>query len=298
MLDCLFIGSATKDILMMVDAPPASDQRIAARAVAHACGGIASVAASAFQKLGGRAGLITAVGGSSEVTDFIRADIAGRQLPFVQLVEMDGMDSPFSVIQVERSGKRCITYFGGCIRALTLDMLDKEALKSARMIHLGGLDEGLLVEAAAYAKGHTDALVSVDGGNLSAPCIEAVLPYTDVFIPDDKTVAKTLGLPPEEACRYYAGKGADMVCITLGERGSIALENGVICQAPPIAVQAVDTTGAGDNFHGAFLYALMNKWPLERILRFCNTFSGLTCRGLGGRAAEPTLEETLREMGE
>ena len=275
MLDCLFIGSATKDILMMVDAPPASDQRIAARAVTHACGGIASVAASAFQKLGGRAGLITAVGGSSEVTDFIRADIAGRQLPFVQLVEMDGMDSPFSVIQVERSGKRCITYFGGCIRALTLDMLDKEALKSARMIHLGGLDEGLLVEAAAYAKGHTDALVS-----------------------DDKTVAKTLGLPPEEACRYYAGKGADMVCITLGERGSIALENGVICQAPPIAVQAVDTTGAGDNFHGAFLYALMNKWPLERILRFCNTFSGLTCRGLGGRAAEPTLEETLREMGE
>ena len=165
MLDCLFIGSATKDILMMVDAPPASDQRIAARAVPHACGGIASVAASAFQKLGGRAGLITAVGGSSEVTDFIRADIAGRQLPFVQLVEMDGMDSPFSVIQVERSGKRCITYFGGCIRALTLDMLDKEALKSARMIHLGGLDEGLLVEAAAYAKGHTDALVSVDGGN-------------------------------------------------------------------------------------------------------------------------------------
>ena len=52
MLDCLFIGSATKDILMMVDAPPASDQRIAARAVTHACGGIASVAASAFQKLG------------------------------------------------------------------------------------------------------------------------------------------------------------------------------------------------------------------------------------------------------
>lgn len=77
MLDCLFIGSATKDILMMVDAPPASDQRIAARAVTHACGGIASVAASAFQKLGGRAGLITAVGGSSEVTDF-RILLGGR----------------------------------------------------------------------------------------------------------------------------------------------------------------------------------------------------------------------------
>ena len=129
------------------------------------------------------------------------------------------------------------------------------------MIHLGGLDEGLLVEAAAYAKGHTDALVSVDGGNLSAPCIDAVLPYTDVFIPDDKTVAKTLGLPPEEACRYYAGKGADMVCITLGERGSIALENGVICQAPPIAVQAVDTTVVPCSVSGADLYAPDYMYP-------------------------------------
>ena len=298
MLDCLFIGSATKDILMMVDAPPASDQRIAAKSVAHACGGIASVAASAFAKLGGQAGLITAVGSPSEVTDFIKADLAERQLPFLQLIEIEHMDSPFSVIQVEQSGKRCITHFGGCIRALRMDMLDKAALSDAKMVHLGGLSEDFLVEAAAYCKSHTGALVSVDGGNLSASCIDRVLPYTDVFILDDKTVAKTLGLSPEDACRYYAGKGPGTVCITLGDQGSIALKNGVIHQSPPIAVQVVDTTGAGDNFHGAFLYALMNRWPLERTLRFCNTFSGLTCRGLGGRAAEPTLAETLHEMGE
>ena len=78
MLDCLFIGSATKDTLLMVEAPPASDQRIAASAVVHACGGVASVAASAFQKLGGSAGLITVVGDPSDVTDFIASNIAER----------------------------------------------------------------------------------------------------------------------------------------------------------------------------------------------------------------------------
>ena len=53
-----------------------------------------------------------------------------------------------------------------------------------------------------------------------------------------------------------------------------------------------------DNFHGAFLYCLTQKWDLDRTLRFCNAFSGLTCQGLGGLAAEPTLEETLQKMEE
>ena len=82
MMDCLFIGSATKDILMQVESPPASDQRLAATNVTFACGGIASVAASAFQKLGGAAGLISAVGRPSDVTDFIRADLEARNLAF------------------------------------------------------------------------------------------------------------------------------------------------------------------------------------------------------------------------
>lgn len=64
------------------------------------------------------------------------------------------------------------------------------------------------------------------------------------------------------------------------------------------ARSVTDTTGAGDNFHGAFLYCLMQGWDIERTLRFCNTFSALTCMGLGGLAAEPTLEETLQKMEE
>ncbi|WP_325199836.1 carbohydrate kinase family protein [Oscillibacter sp.] len=298
MLDCLFIGSTTKDTLLMVDAPPASDQRIAASAAVHACGGIASVAASAFQKLGGRTGLITAVGAPSDVTDFIRADIAARGLPYSRIVEIPGADSPFSAIQVEQDGKRCITHFGGCIRRLTLDMLDKRALQDAAMIHLGGLEDHFCGELAKYCREHTKALISVDGGNLSREATEALLPYTDVFIPDDKTVARTLGLSPEDACRHYAGKGVKTTCITLGDAGAVAYQEGRFYRAPPVSVSVVDTTGAGDNFHGAFLYCLTRRWDMEKTLRFCNAFAGLSCRGLGGIAAEPGLEETLRKMEE
>lgn len=298
MLDCLFIGSTTKDTLLMVEAPPASDQRIAASAMTHVCGGVASVAASAFQKLGGSAGLITAVGEDSDVTDFIAKDLAARNLPYMSLVRVPGTQSPFSAIQVEPSGKRCITHFGGCIRHLTLDMLDKGALADTKMIHLGGLEEHFCGELAAYCKRNTTALISVDGGNLSREATDRLLMDVDVFIPDDKTVAKTLGMSPEEACRYYAEKGVKFSCVTMGDKGSVAYADGSFHYAPPIRVPVVDTTGAGDNFHGAFLYCLTQKWDLDRTLRFCNTFSALTCRGLGGLAAEPTLEETLQKMEE
>lgn len=222
MLDCLFVGSTTKDTLLMVEAPPASDQRIAASAVVHACGGVASVAASAFQKLGGSAGLITAVGDPSDITDFICGNIAARKLPYTALIRVPGTDSPFSAIQVESNGKRCITHFGGCIRQLTLDMLDKKALANAKMIHLGGLEEHFCGDLAAYCKQNTSALVSVDGGNLSREATDRMLPYVDVFIPDDKTVAKTLGCSPEDACRYYTEQGVRVSCVTMGDKGSVS----------------------------------------------------------------------------
>ena len=73
-LDSLFIGSSTKDILMLVNAPPASDQRIAASYFTTTCGGVSSTAAAAHQSLGGITGIITAVG-DDETSSFIKDDL-------------------------------------------------------------------------------------------------------------------------------------------------------------------------------------------------------------------------------
>ena len=89
-----------------------------------------------------------------------------------------------------------------------------------------------------------------------------MLPYVDVFIPDDKTVSKTLGCSPEDACRYYAEKGVRVSCVTMGDKGSVAYAHNTFHYAPPTKVSVLDTTGAGDNFHGAFLYCLTQKWDL------------------------------------
>jgi sugar/nucleoside kinase (ribokinase family) len=58
-------------------------------------------------------------------------------------------------------------------------------------------------------------------------------------------------------------------------------------------VHAIDTTGAGDIFRGAFIYGLLQNWSLERIMGFANAAAGLSCSRLGARAGIPTLAEAL-----
>jgi sugar/nucleoside kinase (ribokinase family) len=63
---------------------------------------------------------------------------------------------------------------------------------------------------------------------------------------------------------------------------------------PAFKVHAVDTTGAGDIFHGGFIYGLLQNWSLEAIMSFANAAAGLNCTHLGARAGIPPLAEILQ----
>ena len=84
--------------------------------------------------------------------------------------------------------------------------------------------------------------------------------------------------------------------MTLGPRGAFGCDGREEIFSPSVRVEAVDTTGAGDIFHAGFLYALLEGLPFREILAFANTAAGLSCRGMGGRAAIPTIEE-IRAAG-
>lgn len=294
-LDSLFIGSSTKDILMLVNAPPASDQRIAASYFTTACGGVSSTAAAAHQSLGGITGIITAVG-DDETSNFITDDLQRQNFQYLKLFAIKDHYSSTSMIQVEQDGRRCLTCFGGCIEKLTFPMIDKNILKSSRIIHLGVMNPETMLELCAYCKKHTEALISIDGGNIPKDLALELLPYADFYIPDNKTAMSTLGLMPKEACYFYVEKGAGFACVTSAESGSCACDGKTFYQEETIPVRVMDTTGAGDNFHGAFLYCINQGWDYGRSMRFSNIFASLSCEGLGGRAAIPPMEKVMEFM--
>jgi sugar/nucleoside kinase (ribokinase family) len=81
------------------------------------------------------------------------------------------------------------------------------------------------------------------------------------------------------------------VCVTLGERGAIAVDDAGQYFAPAFAVDAVDTTGAGDVFRAGFIYAFLQGWPTADILRFANAAAAVSCTRLGALGGIPSLAE-------
>ena len=86
--------------------------------------------------------------------------------------------------------------------------------------------------------------------------------------------------------------------MTQGEHGSYTLTAEAEFSTPAFRVPVVDTTGAGDVFHGAYLYGLLQGWDLNSTAAFAGATAALKCTQLGGRAAIPRLPEVLAFMAE
>jgi sulfofructose kinase len=91
--------------------------------------------------------------------------------------------------------------------------------------------------------------------------------------------------------RKLAALGGVAPMITLGPDGCVWLEDGRVRRCPAFRVEAVDTTGCGDVFHGAFTFGLARGWDVARAARFASAVAALKCRALGGRTGIPSYGE-------
>jgi sugar/nucleoside kinase (ribokinase family) len=91
--------------------------------------------------------------------------------------------------------------------------------------------------------------------------------------------------------------GSLFVAATLGRDGVLAYFHGEYIHSPAFNVDCRDTTGAGDAFHGGFMYGLLAGYSVEETLRFANAVAGLKCRAIGARTSLPTLEEVNDLVG-
>jgi sulfofructose kinase len=119
-----------------------------------------------------------------------------------------------------------------------------------------------------------------------------LLPLVDYLVTNEECARRVAGRDdPERACRLMQEMGARVVVVTLGARGCVFADGGASGRMPAFEVEVVDTTGAGDCFHGAFCVGVVRGWSLQRSLEFASAASALKCRTLGGRAGLPTLDE-------
>ena len=284
------VGHAALDRIYRIESFPASPSKVRALEHVESGGGMSANAAATIARLGGRSELWSRVG-DDDVGTKIRAGLkaAGVDVRSVQSFE-DGRSSTSAII-VDDQGERMI------VGARDINMpsgtswlpLERIAGAGAVMADVRWL-EGLRV---AFSRARSEGIPTVLDADLGArEALSEVLALTDYaifsaaalkdFAPDANTGARlkrVLDLGPK-----HAG-------VTLGAQGYRWRDADGAGEQPGFKVDVVDTTGAGDAFHGAFTLALVDGRSIAECARYACAAAALKCTRLGSRAGLPTRAE-------
>jgi sugar/nucleoside kinase (ribokinase family) len=295
--DVVGLGMATLDILAQTPRLPQSNDCFPIAAVEMQGGGPVATALVALAKLGASCNYLGSLAMDDTANQIItELESYGIDLQFSP--QRDSGVSSASVILVEQSnGQRAILYQKSTSEDLKPQEVPQDLIANARALHLDGFFTPAAIHAARIARQH-GVLVSFDGGagELMWGELTQLMPLVDVLVVAKHFAQQTTGIDDvleagPELRRLYQNQ---QVVITDGEHGSWYWDQATHFHQPAFQVNVVDTTGAGDTFHGAYLYAcLQADWQPQYRLKFASAVAALKCTKMGGRKGIPTLQETL-----
>ena len=267
------------------------------RRMINSGGGQAATAACALARLGHRVSYAGAVG-DDEAGRLAGPRLGDFGVDTGGLVIKPGARSQEAFILVEEGGgERTIVWTRGEACCLEPHDLNRELLTSCRLLHLDGhfIDAGLEAARVARAAG---AVVTLDAERVQEGTAELVS-LCHVVMGDRDFAQRLTGLDdPAGALKALAAMGPLWAGRTIGEGGAQMLAGGELFEHPGFAVEAMDTTGAGDVFHAGMAHAILLGQGPEQALAAACALAAISVTALGGRTALPGragLEAFLRE---
>ncbi|MBU5612427.1 carbohydrate kinase family protein [Geomonas azotofigens] len=292
--DVVGLGVCTMDLLMVVDELPGGELVQRAHDSALAGGGPVATALVTLARLGARTAMLDLVGGDLIGRMIVaELDAAGVDTS-AMAIDAGSTSSQAAVLVRKRDGARAITFAPGTSGELPPGQLNEEMIRAAKILHLNGRHWQACLRAAQIAR-EAGVVVSFDGGShrYRAEHLE-LLPLVDVCIVAEEYAASCTGASaPERGAEALLRYGPKVVAVTSGTRGShVVSADGESFHQPACPVdRVVDTTGAGDAYHGGFLFGLARGLSLKESARYASAVGALNTRALGGRAALPALSQ-------
>jgi sugar/nucleoside kinase (ribokinase family) len=285
-MQALFIGQTYIDVTFLTDRMPVGDEKLVASAYAISFGGNAVTAAFCCAKLGRVPELLATV--ADDWLGRMFMDMAGKY--GIPVHPRTVRTSSLSFI-MPKDGKRAIVR---CRDDDFLNPFPRLNLTGCQALHLDGHQP----DAAMYhAKAARDAgiLTSLDGGGLRSNTHE-LLAFIDIAIVSER-LCEQMKFDPARMLDYLKGRGCKIGGVTLGERGLLWYdEAGVVQTLDALAVppdRVLDTSGAGDVFHGAYVYSYLTdaakSW--REHFHFARAASAYKIQHLGNEAGLPTLAD-------
>jgi sugar/nucleoside kinase (ribokinase family) len=289
------LGGICIDRVMRVPRLPQWDEVAYISAYTYQQGGMVATAMVAAAKLGEQVECIGGIGdddaGRYALQRFQEVGVATDRI-----VVFPGATTTFSFVLVhEESGRRSILNYRGVQQQSDLNLPDIP-LDGVQFLHLDGYWFDTALRTAAHAKSH-DIVVTLDPSSrlLQNPRTPELLRCVDYLIPGWTVARKLSGkTKPFEIARALLTYGGKAVLVTKGEEGTFVATPDDRYHVPACDVPVVDTTGAGDTFHGAFVAGLSKGYDVREAVHFASAVAALKCTRLGGQAGIPTFEEVRR----
>lgn len=290
--DVVGVGANSVDYVTRIPAWPSpsgpfSKLRIQEQIVS--CGGQTTTALATCVRLGLSACYMGATG-DDENGARIRAELARRGIDLSSAVIRDA-PNPFAIILLEpHSGERIVLWHRDERLRLAHDEVSSDVIRTARLVHVDDADEGAAIVAARLGR-EMGKPVTSDIDRVTPATTELVETVSYPIFAEHVPHQLTGISDPEEALLALRRPAHAALAVTLGSKGAIAVAGDRVIRSSGYAVRAVDTTGAGDVFRGAFIFGILNDWPLERTMQFANAAAAVSCTRTGAISAVPSLPE-------
>lgn len=290
-MKALCIGHASYDFTMPMDTYPIENSKYRITNAVGCGGGPASNAAYLLSKWGIETYFAGVVGkddnGRKIKEEFKQIGVNTKYL------EMDpNNDTTISFIIVNaKNGSRTIF----TKRSKNMELTKKIDIKPDLIL----VDAQELVASKEAIKSNPNAITMIDAGRFNDNVVELAKMVDYVVcsknFAEDYTKMRVNIHDSKEIKEMYKKLTKDFknVIITLEDKGALYQKDNIIKVMPSIKVKPVDSTGAGDIFHGAFAYCLLNNFDIEKTIMISNITGAISVTRLGGRYSMPSLKEVM-----
>ena len=289
------LGQACVDYLGTLPSYPREDSKAELTGLQMQCGGPASTALVTLSRLGIPTSFLGSISDDPSGLRIIE-NLKDENVDVSCLKVTPGHTSQFAFIAVaEKMGKRTIFWHRGSVPHLEPKDVDIALFSKAKILHLDGLMIEASIEAATQAKA-LGMTVVLDAGTMREGSKKLVA-LVDILIASETFATPLVGVEAinETALRALHGLGPKQVIITLGQKGSIGLNDRRVFRQEAFRGRVKDTTGAGDVYHGAYVYGLLQGWDMPRCMRFASATAALKCKKTGAQNGIPDLK-TVHEF--
>ncbi|MEM7346598.1 MAG: carbohydrate kinase family protein [Chloroflexota bacterium] len=291
-LDVLTVGGAAMDLIMTVPELPGHDEKVLGELVGWQPGGPATNFGCAASRLGLNIAALALIG-DDENGRRITADLEAHNIDTTYLQVKPGQASLFTVILIDPTGEKVIVVVPTIEEIYPLDVAEK-ALSQTKFLYMMPKPEPQFLALArlAHQQG-AEVMIDIEPTICAdRDHLKRILAETDIASFNRFGFTAAAGVQPSiEAARDLLQFGPHTIMVTQGSAGSLAVTKDEAVEQPGSVVEVVDTTGAGDTFHAAYVTALLQGDSLTERLRFANATAALSVTAMGPRGWLPTHSE-------